>query len=196
MRYMERKIRMIVSSNNAPELIAEILPATLNGGWKGELLNIKKDGTEFPVMLFTTIIYNNNKEPIALAGISSDITERKRIEKELIKHHEHLEELVTERTNELQRYMNETSDLYENAPCGYHSLNEKGLFVRINNTELKWFGYEREEVINKMGTADMLTPESQELFKIAFPEFLKKGEINNLEFEYVRKDGDNFFWFP
>jgi PAS domain S-box-containing protein len=188
-----RKIRMIVSSNNPTELIAEILPATLKGGWKGEVLNIKKDGTEFPVMLFTTIIYNNNKEPIALAGISSDITERKRIERELIKHHDHLEELVTERTDELQKYMNETSDLYENAPCGYHSLNEKGLFVRINNTELKWFGYEREEVINKKGTADMLTPESQELFKKVFPEFVIKGEINNLEFEYVRKDGTTFF---
>jgi PAS domain S-box-containing protein len=188
-----KKIRIIVSSNNPPELIAEILPATLKGGWNGEIINIRKDGTEFPVMLFTTIIYNNNKEPIALAGISSDITERKKIEKELIKHHDHLEELVTERTNELQRYMNETSDLYENAPCGYHSLNEKGLFVRINNTELKWFGYEREEVINKMGTADMLTPESQKFFKTVFSEFLKKGEINNLEFEYVRKDGTTFF---
>jgi PAS domain S-box-containing protein len=188
-----KNIKLIISSNNSPEVIAAILPATIAGGWKGEVLNIKKDGTEFPVILFTTIIYNNSNEPVALARISSDITENKKIEKELTKHRDHLEDLVNDRTNKLRKYMNETRDLYENAPCGYHSLDEKGIFVRINNTELRWLGYNREEVINKMGTADILTPDSRELFKKVFSEFIKKGEIKNVEFEYVRKDGTTFF---
>jgi PAS domain S-box-containing protein len=186
------KIRMIVSSNNPPELIAEILPATLKGGWKGEVLNIKKDGTEFPVMLFTTIIYNNNNEPIALAGISSDITERKRIEKELIKHHYHLEELVTERTNELKKYMDETSDLYDNAPCGYHSVDSDGKIIRINNTELAWLGYTREEVVGKMNIKDLLSPASAAILNERFSDFKNQGKVVDREYEYMRKDGSTF----
>jgi PAS domain S-box-containing protein len=188
-----RKIDIIVSPSNPSGVIDEILTSTIKGGWQGELMNIKKDGTEFPVMLFTTIIYDKANQPIALVGVSSDITEHKKNELELVKYRDHLEKLVKERTEKLSLVMEETQDLYENSPCGYHSLNEKGIFVRINNTELKWLGYTREEVINKIGTADVLTPESKEMFKKSFPEFVKNGEILNAEFEYVRKDGTTFF---
>jgi PAS domain S-box-containing protein len=41
-------------------------------------------------------------EPKQIFGISNDITERKKVEIELQKHHEHLEELVKERTHELE----------------------------------------------------------------------------------------------
>ncbi|MGB6064130.1 MAG: PAS domain S-box protein [Desulfomonilaceae bacterium] len=46
----------------------------------------------------------------------------------------------------------EIKDLYNNAPCGYHSLDSNGVFVRINDTELSWLGYTREEIIGKMVT--------------------------------------------
>jgi len=188
-----KNIKMIVSHDNPPELVADILSATLKGGWQGEVMNRKKDGSEFPVMLFTTIIYDNSNKPKSLVGISSDITERKKIEKELNEHRKHLEKLVSERTEKLKIAMAETQDLYDNAPCGYHSLDKDGIIIRINNTELKWLGYTREEVINKMGTADFITPESKELFKKVFPEFIKSGAANNVEYEYIRKDGTTFF---
>lgn len=41
----------------------------------------------------------------------------------------------------------EADDLYNNAPCGYHSLDENGVLVRINDTELRWLGRTREEVL-------------------------------------------------
>ncbi len=49
----------------------------------------------------------------------------------------------------LQRSADEIRDLYNHAPCGYHSLDEDGVFVRINDTELEWLGYAREDVIGK-----------------------------------------------
>jgi PAS domain S-box-containing protein len=75
-----RKIDFIVSPSNNPGIVEEILTTTIKGGWQGELLNIKKDGSEFPVMLFTTIIYDKLNQPIALVGVSSDITEHKKNE--------------------------------------------------------------------------------------------------------------------
>ena len=68
-------------------------------------------------------------------------------------------------------------DLYNNAPCGYHSLDENGFFVDINDTELQWLGYERGEVIGKIKLTDIATPSSIAIFKDIFPKF-NKGRIS------------------
>lgn len=83
----------------------------------------------------------------------------------------------------------EIADLYNNAPCGYHSLDREGLLVRINDTELAWLGYSREELLGKLHFADLLTQESQAVFRERFPQFKGQGWIRDLEFELVRKDG-------
>lgn len=88
----------------------------------------------------------------------------------------------------LKQYVAEVEDLYNNAPCGYHSLNKEGIFVRINDTELKWLGYTREEIIGKRFT-DFLTPEYSSGFYQEFPNFLDRGWIRDVEIELVCKNG-------
>ncbi|HEY6095391.1 MAG TPA: HD domain-containing phosphohydrolase [Gallionellaceae bacterium] len=83
----------------------------------------------------------------------------------------------------------EVEDLYNNAPCGYHSLDRDGLIVRINDTELNWLGYRREELVGKAHITDLLTPRSQTVFRGYFPEFIARGRIRDVELELVRKDG-------
>ncbi|MDD5177274.1 MAG: PAS domain S-box protein [Sterolibacterium sp.] len=83
----------------------------------------------------------------------------------------------------------EIEDLYQNAPCGYHSLDRDGTFIRINDTELKLLGYTREEVIGKKKLQDLLTAESRARFEAIFPRFLAIGQIKDLEIDFVRKDG-------
>lgn len=83
-------------------------------------------------------------------------------------------------------------ELYNTAPCAYHSLDRDGRFIRINDTELKWLGYKREEVLGKMKFSDVITPESSKKFTINFPLFLVSGHMHDLEFEFIRKDGTIF----
>jgi PAS domain S-box-containing protein len=85
--------------------------------------------------------------------------------------------------------MEEIQDLYERAPCGYHSLDASGTFVRINATELSWLGYTREETVGKLKFSNLLTPQSLELFHRQFPKFKERGFVNDLDFEVVRRDG-------
>jgi PAS domain S-box-containing protein len=87
-----QNILIVRSPNNPPEVLREILPATLRGGWTGEILNRKKDGSEFPIILSTTIIHDNTNKPLALIGVAKDITNRKLAEQELIKAKEKAEE--------------------------------------------------------------------------------------------------------
>jgi PAS domain S-box-containing protein len=92
-----------------------------------------------------------------------------------------LEERVKQRTAEVQ-------DLYDNAPTGYHSLDAHGNIVTINQTELDWIGYTREEVIGRP-FVDFITEESRQVFAKNFPVFKQRGWINDLEFEMRRKNG-------
>ena len=59
----------------------------------------------------------------------------------------------------------------------------------MNDTELKWLGYERDELVGKRHIFELLDDESKEKFKENFPRFLKTGSINNLEMNFIRKDG-------
>src|SRR5690606_9405351 len=62
------------------EQIKEIRFKTLNGGWTGELLNRKKDGSEILISLSTSVINDEDGNIIAAIGIARDITLEKTYE--------------------------------------------------------------------------------------------------------------------
>jgi PAS domain S-box-containing protein len=84
--------------------------------------------------------------------------------------------------------MEEFRQLYDQAPCGYHSLDENGVFVRINQTELDMLGYSRSEIIGKKKVFDMLTSASQQMFLTNFPLFKRQGWVKDLEYQMICKD--------
>lgn len=92
---------------------------------------------------------------------------------------------------ELEKTVREIEDLYNLAPCGYHSLDKDGTFVRINDTELQWLGYQREEVLGRIKATDLMTPESRTVFAQFFPRFIKGNSISDLRLGFIRKDGSH-----
>jgi PAS domain S-box-containing protein len=74
-----------VNEMNADPLFAGevIIPAIKkNGGWTGELVVRHKEGREFPVWLATSLVTDPNGKPVAMIGVSRDITEKNRAEAE------------------------------------------------------------------------------------------------------------------
>jgi PAS domain S-box-containing protein len=63
---------------------------------------IRKDGTRIPIEFNGVTIYDSEGNPSGRYGVGRDITERKRAEDELAKYREGLEQLVAERTQDLE----------------------------------------------------------------------------------------------
>ena len=118
--------------------------------------------------------YDNDGEPLRSIGTAQDVT---------------VQQLAL---NALRKSSQEFKDLYNHAPCGYHSLDKEGIIVQINDTELAWLGYARNEVVGKMSFVDMVSPEHRQVFLDCFSGFKASGLVQDQEYEMVRKDGTRF----
>ncbi|WP_293146890.1 MULTISPECIES: PAS domain S-box protein [unclassified Microcoleus] len=155
-----------------PQPLAEIKAELFETGyWEGELIHCTRDKHQITVSSRWVVQKDDAGRPIKILEINHDVTPKKQAE------------LV------LQQYIHEIEDLYNQAPCGYHSLDAVGTIVRINDTELKWLGYDRDEIVNKKNFLDLLKQDSKKIFYDNFPLFKKQGWIDNLEFEILNKDG-------
>jgi PAS domain S-box-containing protein len=157
-------------------------PARAAFGTRDELLRQQLvDGALIAVFAVVAILFGTR------------ILAQRRRERAERAHRDALERRVAERTATLDALNRELEDLYDRAPCGYHSVNGDGLIVRMNGTWLSWLGYAREEVVGKMRHPDLMTAASAERFRSeAFPLFRRQGWLADWEFEYRRKDGTTF----
>jgi PAS domain S-box-containing protein len=92
---------------------------------------------------------------------------------------------------DLLKSAKEVHDLYHHAPCGYHSLDMNGNILRMNDTELAWLGYTREELTGKP-YADVVSEVSRENFASAFARVKQQGIVREVEYTMQRKDGSTF----
>jgi len=69
------------------QLKTEVIPfneeVKQSGHNAGEVAHMRKDGTTFPTMMTVTLLKNEQGKPYGIVGFAQDITERKRLEREL-----------------------------------------------------------------------------------------------------------------
>jgi PAS domain S-box-containing protein len=130
-----------------------------------------RQGHTIPVLYNAAVYRDEAGEIVGVVAAARDITERKRA------------------AEALARSADEIRDLYDHAPCGYHSLDANGVFVRINDTELEWLGYSREELVGKVKFPDLLAPTSGSTFAAEFSRLKAEGAVRDVELDLVKKDG-------
>ena len=146
-----------------------------------------------------SLLRDHQARPLYLLAVSRDVTELRQQEQQIRELNARLEQRVEERTQDLIRVnyslnnaLNESRDLYDRAPCGYYTLDARGLFVAVNDTALGWLGYSREEILGRLRLADLLQAEDR-LRHEARMDWLLSGEASpEEEYRVHRKDGS---WF-
>lgn len=167
-----KHITFLRTDRSDPLLATEILPKTLNGAWEGKILNKKKDGTEFWVLLRTGIVKDEAGNPVALVGSAQDLTEK-------IKAENRLKE-VQDRYRQL---FNDIKDVvYESSP--------DGKLIDINDSGLEMFGYSSKEELLKIDVVNDLyvNPADRDKFKSIVE---SSGYVKNYELTVKRKNGEH-----
>jgi PAS domain S-box-containing protein len=104
--------------------------------------------------------------------------------------YDHPSQLKADAENDYYLMRKETLVLFDKAPCGYHSVNEEGVVVSVNQTLLDWLGYQRDEVVGKKKFTDFIDgsiEESNEKIK----SLIDAGK-GGFEIEIVCKSGLHF----
>ncbi len=152
-------------------------------------LSIRHRGGSLAIVEARTLFLDKkDNEQLLWRTVMTDITERRKIEDALRASEEKYRKLAEELETRVLERTAEALELYENAPCGYNSLDSSGQIMLINQTQLKWMGYSREEMMGKP-IAQFLSPGSQVQFKNSFKDFIARGWMHDMEAELIRKDG-------
>ncbi len=132
-----------------------------------------KDGTAIFVRESAQVIRDSDGKIIYYDGIVENITEKKRAEEALKKSEEKLKEL------------------FEDAPVGYHEIDEFGNISAVNKTELMMLGYSYNEMIGEpIWKYSKNSKESQARVIEKLAGILPPNK--NLEQLFIRKDGTTF----
>jgi PAS domain S-box-containing protein len=83
---------------------------------------------------------------------------------------------------QLRQTVADATDLYEHAPCGYHSLDREGRFVRVNLAEAKWLGASPHDLHGRP-YREFLDPESRERFDAVFSQSVQGQDDDHVELE-------------
>ncbi len=100
---MGQNPRILHSGNTPPATYKSMWSALSHGRpWKGEFHNRRKDGSEYIEFALITPLHQPDGTVTHYVAVKEDVTEKKRLEKELDSHRHHLEKLVTKRTYQLE----------------------------------------------------------------------------------------------
>ena len=93
---------------------------------------------------------------------------------------------------ELEESHNRYFDLYDFAPIGYFTLDQKGLILEANLTGADLLGVERKYLI-KRAFSHYIAPESQDVFYLHRKQVLETKTRQTCELKFMKKDGTQFY---
>jgi PAS domain S-box-containing protein len=164
-----KNISVVRSPLTSESISARILPETKEGGWHGEILNRRKDGTDLPVELWTSIVKDGTGTPVALVGVARDISERKNSEAHLKKSEQQFR-LIAENVADMIAVLDLNGRRIYNSPA-YRSL----------------FG-DPDSLRGTDGFRE-IHPDDVARIKQVFEQTVETGIGQRLEYQFLLKDG-------
>jgi len=166
-----KKIGFIYSDDQMP-IVEKALTITMQGGWTGELIGKKKDGTRFPVSVSSSRVLDDQGNIIAHMANHRDITEQKQAVEAL-----HASE------EKWHTFVNASKDaIYMNT--------RDGEFIDFNQSFLDLLGYTEKEMRTINAIDLYIDPNDRVTF---LHEVDEKGSVKSYEVKLKTKDGAEIY---
>jgi len=167
--------------SSSPEKVERIMSALRQTGiWEGEDVARKKDGTKFHIQLSASLVKDVMSRPICTMASVVDITERKRIQQELIEREENIKSLFDnsaipiweEDFSQIKAYFKKLKDTgvvnyreyFDGSPEEVKMLASLVVVNRVNQKSLEFYQVESmEELFTSLW--DWFVEESWDVFK-------------------------------
>ncbi|WP_435181631.1 PAS domain S-box protein [Halorussus sp. AFM4] len=128
---------------------------------------VTRDGTEIPYEFTGALMTDDDGDPVGIAGVGRDVTERKRREADLEASREQYRKLV------------------DTAPDAVFIVDgDTGVIVDTNEAAEELLGRSREEIVG-MHQTELHPPDEADRYRRLFEEHVRTGGV-------VRDDGDNY----
>jgi PAS domain S-box-containing protein len=132
---------------------------------------LRDDGPAVPVEVDLEADRDGHGELVGFLAFLTDLSERKRVERALRESEERFRLL------------------FDEAPVGYHEVDDQGILVSINRTECEILGYRREELVGRP-VFDLVAEEYREAARRNFPDKVAgRRPLAPIERTVVTRDG-------
>lgn len=155
--------------------------------WTGIFHNKKKNGEFFWESAHISPIKNSDGEITHYIAVKEDISEKVKAEEELIRYREHLEEMVEERTAQVNSQNVFLRTLIDTIPNPLFVKDSNGYYTDVNPAFEKFFNKKREVLIGK-NLEFILTDEAKKI-AAETDERLKQGQ-GIVSYELMVEKGD------
>jgi diguanylate cyclase (GGDEF)-like protein/PAS domain S-box-containing protein len=147
---------------------ATVPPAEIRS-WKRESVNVRRDGTSFPVQLLSDAVRDAQGKPLAIVTCTEEISERKRSEEAL-------------RASE-ERYRL----MFERNLAGVYRATVAGRLLECNEALVRMLGYSSREDLLRRTAWDLFYDRRER--ESALARLRETGKLSNRELRLRRKDG-------
>lgn len=134
-----------------------------------EYTAIKKDGTRFPVEIYSSIIYSENK-PVGLRGVTIDFSERKKAEQDLKESQQLFETLA------------------QMSPVGIFRTNADGYTTYVNPKWCELSGLTPQD-LKGFDWLNVVHPEDRKTILDSWKQKVKQEEKSVAEYRFLKSDG-------
>jgi PAS domain S-box-containing protein len=190
---------------DCPVLALLAVPIRGQDGPRGMLFALRLTSTAFTpdaiqiARLYAGQVASALENAALCQALRDELSERRRLQDELRQSKQQVESLLDVRTlqldsahQQLWAQKREYQELYDAAPIGYHALDPKGMFLRVNATEQQMLGYSAEQMVGRMNIRDVIAPHCRHLVAERWQGLMSRGQAQDQQYTFVRQDGSTF----
>jgi two-component system, sporulation sensor kinase E len=159
-----------------------------------EIRYLTKCGGYKWIEVFARLTLDDDQSIIGTSGTLTDITDRKNLEIELAQHRTQLENLVSERTEELQRSERKYRTLVENIPAVISRCDKELRYTYRSPQWEEYFNLHNKPVIGKTWRELGIAEEIYRPWRKQFTEVLHTGCAAEFETQYPNKSGETRYY--